>query len=131
MHCSMKIDHVAVYVADLEGARAFFMKYFDAKSNEMYHNPRTRLKTYFLSFGGSARLEIMSRPGLAAAHVGAPCIGYAHMSLNVGGKEAVDALTERLRADGFKVVDGPRTTGDGCYESSVAGAEGILLEITE
>ena len=127
----MKIDHVAVYVADLEGARAFFMKYFDAKSNEMYHNPRTGLKTYFLSFGGSARLEIMSRPGLGAAHVGAPGIGYAHMSLSVGGKEAVDALTERLRADGFKVVDGPRTTGDGCYESSVTGAEGILLEITE
>ena len=127
----MKIDHVAVYVADLEGARAFFMKYFDAKSNEMYHNPRTGLKTYFLSFGGSARLEIMSRPGLAAAHVGAPCAGYAHMSLSVGGKEAVDALTERLRADGFKVVDGPRTTGDGYYESCVAGAEGILLEITE
>ena len=131
MHSSMKIDHVAVYVADLEGARAFFMKYFDAKSNEMYHNPRTGLKTYFLSFGGSARLEIMSRPGFGAAHVGAPGIGYAHMSLSVGGKEAVDALTERLRADGFKVVDGPRTTGDGCYESSVAGAEGILLEITE
>lgn len=127
----MKIDHVAVYVADLEGARAFFMKYFDAKSNEMYHNPRTGLKTYFLSFGGSARLEIMSRPGFGAAHVGAPCIGYAHMSLSVGGKEAVDALTERLRADGFKVVDGPRTMGDGCYESCVAGAEGILLEITE
>ena len=126
----MKMDHVGVYFADLEGAGAFVMKYFVARSNEMYHNPRTGLKTYFLSFGGSARLEIMSRPGLAAAHVGAPGIGYAHMSLSVGGKEAVDALTERLRADGFKVVDGPRTTGAGCYESSVVGAEGILLEIT-
>jgi len=85
----MKIDNVAVYVADLEGARAFFMKYFDAKSNEMYHNPRTGLKTYFLSFGGSARLEIMSRPGLVAGQGGALCVGYAHMSLSVGGKEAV------------------------------------------
>lgn len=63
----MRIDHFAMYVDDLEGARAFFMKYFGARSGGMYHNPRTGLRTYFLTFDGGARLEVMSRPGLAAA----------------------------------------------------------------
>ena len=58
----MKLDHIAMYVKDLEGAREFFTKYFNATSNEMYHNKTTGLQTYFLSFEGGARLEIMKRP---------------------------------------------------------------------
>ncbi len=120
-----------MYVDDLEGARAFFMKYFGARSGGMYHNPRTGLRTYFLTFDGGARLEVMSRPGLAAAVGSAPRVGYAHLAMSVGGKEAVDGLTERLRADGYSVVSGPRTTGDSYYESCVEGPEGCLVEITE
>lgn len=127
----MRIDHFAMYVNDLEGARAFFMKYFGARSGGMYHNPRTGLRTYFLTFDGGARLEVMSRPGLAAWEGSAPRVGYAHLVIGVGGKEAVDGLTERLRADGCSVVSGPRTTGDGYYESCVEGPEGCLVEITE
>ena len=127
----MRIDHFAMYVNDLEGARAFFMKYFGARSGGMYHNPRTGLRTYFLTFDGGARLEVMSRPGLAAWEGSAPRVGYAHLAIGVGGKEAVDGLTERLRADGYSVVSGPRTTGDGYYESCVEGPEGCLVEITE
>ena len=80
---------------------------------------------------GGARLEVMSRPGLAAAVGSAPRVGYAHLAMSVGGKEAVDGLTERLRADGYSVVSGPRTTGDSYYESCVEGPEGCLVEITE
>ena len=107
------------------------MKYFGARSGGMYHNPRTGLRTYFLTFDGGARLEVMSRPGLAAWEGSAPRVGYAHLVIGVGGKEAVDGLTERLRADGCSVVSGPRTTGDGYYESCVEGPEGCLVEITE
>jgi len=58
----MKIEHVALYVHDLEGARTFFMKYLGAKSNGGYHNPRTDFRSYFLSFDGGARLELMHKP---------------------------------------------------------------------
>ena len=59
----MKIDHVALYCLDLEGMKEFFIRYFKGVSNEMYHNPKTGLKTYILSFPDSdARLELMTRP---------------------------------------------------------------------
>lgn len=46
----MKIEHIAMYVKDLEKAREFFEKYFSAKSNNLYHNKKTNFKSYFLSF---------------------------------------------------------------------------------
>ena len=127
----MKLDHIALYVKDLENARTFFIRYFGATSNEMYHNPRTGLKTYFLSFGEGARLEIMERPDMVECEKSPLRTGYIHMAFSVGGKERVDELTEQLRVDGYAVVSGPRTTGDGYYESCVEGPEGNLIEITE
>lgn len=127
----MKLDHVAMYVNDLETARDFFIRYFGAVSNEMYHNPRTELKTYFLSFDRGARLEIMSRPDMADLPKDPLRTGLVHLAFCVGGKEKVDQLTERLRADGYAVVSGPRITGDGYYESCIEGPEGNLVEISE
>ena len=46
----MKIEHIALYVNNLEEARNFFAKYFDAKSNDGYHNFQTDFRSYFLSF---------------------------------------------------------------------------------
>ena len=62
----MEIEHIAMYVDDLEGAKAFFVKYFRAEPNELYHNPNTDFRSCFLTFNSGARLEIMNRPGLAA-----------------------------------------------------------------
>ncbi len=125
----MRIDHIALYVRDLEGARAFFQHYFHATSNTGYHNPQTGLRTYFLSFSDGARLELMQRPGLAQAP-GAPALGYAHLAFSLGSRETVDALTRQLREDGYAVLSGPRTTGDGYYESCIEGWEGSILELT-
>ena len=126
------INHVAMYVADLEATKDFFIRYFDAKSNEMYHNPRTGLRSYFLSFEGSdVSLEIMNRPDLVEQEKNIYRTGFIHLSFSVGGKEKVDELTDTLMKAGFKVLSGPRTTGDGYYESCVAGPEGNLMEIME
>ena len=127
----MKLDHVALYVKDLEGSKAFFMKYFDAVPNEKYHNPRTGLMTYFLTFAdsGGARLEIMTRSALLPS-ASADSLGYAHIAFSVGSPAEVDALTDRLRRDGYAVLSGPRTTGDGYYESVVAAVGGLTIEIT-
>lgn len=127
----MKLEHIAIYVIDLEAAKDFFIRYFNAKAGGIYHNERTGLKTYFLSFDNDCRLEIMQRPEVVPASRGHYIQGYCHIAFSVGSKEAVDSLTHRLSQDGYKVVSGPRTTGDGYYESCVQGIENNLIEITE
>ena len=126
----MKIEHIARYVQDLEKTRDFFVKYFAAKSNAMYHNPNTDFKSYFLSFDDGARLEIMQKPGVEAQTENQMRTGFIHMAISVGSKEQVDKLTETLKQDGYMVTSGPRTTGDGYYESCVVAVEGNLIEIT-
>ena len=100
----MRIDHAALFCRDLEQMRQFFIDYFDARSNEQYHNPRTGLRTYILSFTeGSTRLELMQRteqrepssslewpsrdgrrqsqrPDVQDADPSQPTIGYVHLS---------------------------------------------------
>ncbi len=124
-----KIDHIALYVRDLEGAKAFFTTYFDAAAGERYENRNTGFSSYFLTFDGGSRLELMHLADLADASVDRT-VGYAHAAFSVGSKERVGALTAQLAADGYAVLSGPRVTGDGYYESCVYGFEGILLEIT-
>ena len=126
----MKIEHIALYVRDLEGVKAFFMTYFNAKSNEGYHNPRTDFRSYFLTFDDGSRLEIMNRPDMEDPDKTPNRTGFIHLAFSVGSKEAVDALTNRLRGDGYAVLSGPRTTGDGYYESCIRGPEGNMIEIT-
>ena len=128
----MRIDHVALFCKDLEQMRQFFIDYFDARSNEQYHNPHTGLRTYILSFTeGSTRLELMQRPDVQDADPSQPAIGYFHLSFAVGSRKGVDLLTRRLAADSYTVTSGPRTTGDGYYESCILGPEGIQIEVTE
>ena len=126
----MQIDHVALYVRDLEAARNFFLRYFGASANGGYHNPKTGLRTFFLTFEDGARLELMNRPEMADHDPLAVQTGYCHLAFHTGSREAVNALTERLRADGCPVTGEPRVTGDGYYESCVQGPEGCLLELT-
>lgn len=121
-----KIDHIGIYVSDLEAARRFFVTYFQAEAGEMYQNPLTGFSSYFLSFGDSSRLEIMKRKDI----VGYNTLGECHISMSVGSKDEVDRLTSRLTADGYELLDGPRTTGDGYYESEIRGIDGITIEIT-
>jgi lactoylglutathione lyase len=123
------IDHVAVYVHDLNAVRGFYEKYFGALSGEQYHNPSTGLRTYFLSFAAGARLELMTRPGVESNPIEGQ-VGWAHVAFSVGSPATVDELTALLRHDGFSIVSGPRTTGDGYYESCVLDPEGNRVEIT-
>ncbi|MBQ8881037.1 MAG: VOC family protein [Oscillospiraceae bacterium] len=126
----MKIEHIALYVNDLEKAMDFFVKYLGAVSNDGYHNPKTDFRSYFLTFEDGARLEIMTKPDLTDSGDFLNRFGYAHIAFSVGSKENVDALTAQLKKDGYPVISGPRTTGDGYYESCILGFEGNLIEIT-
>lgn len=126
----MRIDHVAMNVTDLEGSRKFFEEYFGGTANQMYHNPKTGLRTYFISFADGSRLELMSRHGIETPLFTPMRCGYVHLAFSTGSKEAVDSLTRRLAEAGYETLDGPRTTGDGYYESSVKGFENTIIEIT-
>ena len=125
----MKIEHIVLYVNDLEKCRDFFVKYFNGKSNDGYHNKTTDFRSYFISFENGSRLELMRKPSIADEAKIART-GYIHIAFSVGSKEKVDTLTETLKNDGFEVISPPRTTGDGYYESCVSGIEGNQIEIT-
>lgn len=126
----MKIEHIAMYVNNLEAVKDFFVKYFNAVANDGYHNSATGFRSYFLSFEDGARVEIMNKPGTSDEAKKLSRTGYIHIAFSVGSKEKVDELTRRLEADGYKVVSGPRVTGDGYYESCIIGIEGNQVEIT-
>ena len=127
----MKIEHIAMYVNDLEGAKDFFTKYFNATTDAGYLNKTTCFRSYFLTFEDGARLEIMNQSDLVDNEKVLPRTGYVHIAFRVGSRASVDTLTERLQRDGYQVISGPRTTGDGYYESCIRGIEGNLIEITE
>lgn len=126
----MKIEHIAMYVTDLERTKEFFEKYFDATSNSGYHNQTTDFRSYFLSFDDGMRLEIMHKPAMENADKSLARTGYIHIAFSVGSRERVDELTARIKKDGYEVISGPRTTGDGYYESCIVGVEGNQIEIT-
>lgn len=126
----MKIEHIAMYVKDLETVKDFFVKYLGAVSNDGYHNVKTGFRSYFLSFSDGARLEIMNKPGMTDRRKELVQAGYIHIAFSVGSREKVDILTQRLKEDGYQIISGPRKTGDGYYESCVVGIEGNQIEIT-
>ncbi len=126
----MRIEHIAMYVNDLEAARIFFTKYLGADSNAGYHNQKSGFRSYFLSFGGGARLEIMKKPDMDDLSKPLNRTGLAHIAFSLGSKDAVDRLTQCLKQDGYRVVSGPRTTGDGYYESCIVAIEDNQIELT-
>ena len=127
----MTIEHIALYVNDLEAARVFFTTYLGGKSNNGYYNQKTGFRSFFIAFDDGARLELMNKPEMNDQEKPLNRTGYAHIAFSVGSKEKVDELTEQLRSTGYEVVSGPRTTGDGYYESCIAVIEGNQIEITE
>ncbi|NMM64139.1 glyoxalase [Clostridium sp. P21] len=126
----MRIEHVAMYVNDLEKTKDFFISYLSAKSNDGYYNKNTGFKSYFLTFEHGARLEIMNKPNMEDIDKTLTRTGFIHIAFSIGSKEKVDKLTKELKKDGYKVISGPRTTGDGYYESCIIGIEENQIEIT-
>ena len=114
----MRIEHVGVWVRDIDLVAAFYAKYFGARVGTLYQNPRKGFESRFLAFDSGARLEIMRR-GDVNERALAEQLGLAH----------VDALAARFIADGLAPESGPRRTGDGYYECVVRDPEGNRVEI--
>jgi lactoylglutathione lyase len=129
----MKLENIALWARDLETLRAFYETYFGAQATPKYRNEAKRFESYFLTLPGGGRLELMKRADIVAPPAASPDqehFGFAHFGIEVGSEAAVDALTQRLTNDGHRLLDGPRRTGDGYYESRVADPEGNRILIT-
>jgi lactoylglutathione lyase len=126
---TVRLEHVGVWVADIDRVAAFYAKYFGARIGELYRNPRKGFESRFLSFGGGARLELMTRQDVTQRAANEQ-LGIAHVAVSIGDEAAVDALAARLRAEGVQPDSGPRRTGDGYYECVVRDPEGNRVEIT-
>jgi lactoylglutathione lyase len=128
----MKIDHIAIWVRDLEKSREFYEKYFEATTDSKYHNEARNFQSYFLSFHGDCRLELMHKHGLIEDSVsnGSQKPVFFHFTMSVGSSDRVNYLTNRMQGDGYKVISGPRMTGDGYYESVVLDPDENAIEIT-
>ena len=128
----MKIEHVAIWVKDIDIVCEFYRKYFGGVVQPLYHNPAKQFTSRFITFEDGARLEVMHRPNIRQNdemfHV--EHFGFAHISFSVGSKEKVDQLTKEMSADRVPIVGESRTTGDGYYESVVLDPEGNRIEIT-
>jgi lactoylglutathione lyase len=128
----MRIEHLALWTTDLDRCVAFYVTYFGAVAGDVYRNEKKGFASRFLSFDDGARLEVMTTTILAPVEVepGAQRMGLTHFAVSLGSEAAVDAMTERMRADGFPILDGPRRTGDGYYESVTLDPDGNRIELT-
>jgi len=127
----MRIEHVAIWTTDLARCKNFYASYFGATAGPIYRNPAKGFESCFLRFSDGARLEAMTTTSLPLVELapGAQRLGLTHLAISVGSERLVDDLTQRLRNDGIAVVDGPRCTGDGYYESVIIDPDGNRIEI--
>lgn len=128
----LRIEHLGLWTQDIEAMKSFYQQYFAARASARYVNPLKGFQSYFLEFSSGARLELMQRSDVVPCQNNAAeeTFGYAHLAFKVDSEAEVDALTGRLRKAGYAVLDGPRRTGDGYYESVIADPEGNRIEIT-
>ena len=127
----MRIEHIAIWTTDLDRCKQFYASYFGATAGPHYVNAAKGFESCFLSFDDGARLEVMTTTSLSLIPVspGAQRLGLTHLAISVGSERVVDELTKRLQINGITIVDGPRRTGDGYYESVVIDPDGNRVEI--
>ena len=123
-----RLEHVGLWVRDLDGVAGYYEKNYGARIGARYENPRKRFESRFLQFADGARLEVMRRIDVTSRGEDNQ-LGLAHMAISIGDEAAVDALAARLVDDGHVPIDGPRRTGDGYYECVVRDPEGNRVEI--
>lgn len=119
----LEIGHIGLWTKNLEKTKQFYIQYFNAQANTMYHNSSRGFSSYFLTFKGTARLELMHQPNIPPSNNG-------HIAFKLKNKGQLDKKVDLLKKQGIAIINGPRQTGDGYYEAVLADPEGNLIELT-
>ena len=129
----MIFEHTAIWTDNLEALKDFYVKYLDGRSNNIYTNEKKQYQSYFISFGSGARLELMTRPNIPENQndtISSQHIGIIHLAFEAATKQEVDEKARLFTTNGFQILDGPRTTGDGYYEFVTLDPDNNRIEIT-
>jgi lactoylglutathione lyase len=129
----MKLDHVAIWTQQLEQLKDFYVKYFNGRANKKYTNRETGFESYFLTFDSGTRLEIMQKPDIPENlndRTGKQHQGIIHLAFGVNSMKLVTEKSEELSKDGFKILRGPRKTGDGYFEIETLDPDNNRIEVS-
>ena len=126
---SCRVEHIGLWVRDLERMRQFYVERLGGTSSAPYANRRTGFQSCFISFGEGVRIELMTRRDLLGSGASPVAPGYGHVALGLADSSAVDEAVIELEGAGVVVVSRPRTTGDGYYEAVVEDPEGNRIEL--
>jgi lactoylglutathione lyase len=129
----MMLDHIALWTPDIEVLREYYTKYFNGRSNEKYINTKTGFQSYFITFESGSRLEIMQRPGIPENlndRALKQHIGIIHLAFGVPDMESVIKKSQELEKAGFRILRGPRKTGDGYFEFETLDPDDNRIEVT-
>lgn len=128
----MTIDHVAIWTTRLRQLKDYYVKYFNGKANKKYINKETLFESYFITFDSGARLELMKKPDIPGNlndRVDKQHQGIIHISFAVESMEMVTAKSKELSEAGFKILRGPRKTGDGYFEFETLDPDNNRIEV--
>ena len=129
----MTLEHVAIWTDRLEELKDYYVKYFGGIPNDKYTNKNNLFESYFLTFASGARLEIMTKPNIPDNRndrVIAQHKGIIHLAFGADTTKEVEEKAKQLEAAGFKILSGPRKTGDGYYEFETLDPDDNRLEVT-
>lgn len=129
----MTLDHVAIWTRNLEQLKDFYVKFFGGIANTKYHNPGTGFESYFITFGKCSRIELMQLPGIPGNlndPVGKQYLGIIHLAFGVSSMEEVISKSEELKSAGYRILRGPRKTGDGYFEFETLDPDSNRIEVT-
>jgi lactoylglutathione lyase len=128
----MTIDHIAIWTTQPEQLKDYYVKYFNGSANEKYFNKDTLFESYFITFDSGSRLEIMKKPGIPVnlndreekQHQ-----GIIHISFGVETMEMVTGKSKELSEAGYRILRGPRKTGDGYFEFETLDPDNNRIEV--
>ena len=128
----MIIEHIAIWTADIERLKTYYIDFFGGQTNSKYRNEAKQFESYFISFESGARLEIMTRVDIntEVPNSVSPYLGMAHIAFGVKDMKKVNDQAALLRRAGYSILSGPRRTGDGYYEFETTDPDGNLIEVT-
>ncbi len=129
----MTIDHVAIWTIHLERLKDYYVKYFTGSANEKYTNREKHFECYFVTFDSGTRLELMQMPGISES-LNDPIVkqhhGIIHLAFGMENMDMVNEKFNELSHDGFKILQGPRKTGDGYYEFETLDPDNNRIEVS-